>query len=49
MRIVVVMWVLVLGLAGCVGKPSGDDPLLSDNVLKIEEFFVGHVVAHGQF
>ncbi|WP_370400347.1 DUF3833 domain-containing protein [Sulfitobacter sp. JB4-11] len=49
MRIVVIMWVLVFGLAGCVGKPSDEDPLLSDKVLKIEEFFDGHVVAQGQF
>lgn len=49
MRMLVMMAVLVLGLAGCVGKPSVDDPLLSDKVLKIEEFFDGHVVAQGQF
>lgn len=49
MRIVVIMWVLVFGLAGCVGKPSDEDTLLSDKVLKIEEFFDGHVVAQGQF
>ena len=49
MRLLVVMWVCVLTLVGCTGKPSGDDPLLSDKVLKIEEFFDGHVVAQGQF
>ena len=49
MRILVMVWMLAVGLAGCTGKPSIDDPKLSDRVLKIEEFFDGHVLATGQF
>jgi len=49
MRVIAVMFVMFFGLAACTGKPSIDDPLLSDNELKIEEFFDGHVVAQGQF
>ncbi|OZA11441.1 MAG: hypothetical protein B7Y02_08795 [Rhodobacterales bacterium 17-64-5] len=36
-------------LAGCTGKPSFDDPALSDRALRLEEFFDGTVVAKGQF
>ncbi len=36
-------------LAACVGKPSFDDPTLSDRQLKLEEFFDGDFVAYGQF
>lgn len=36
-------------LAGCVGKPSLDDPKLSDREFNLEEFFAGQVVATGQF
>jgi hypothetical protein len=40
---------LALGLAACTGKPSLDDPPLSDRELNLEEFFVGRTVARGQF
>jgi Protein of unknown function (DUF3833) len=36
-------------LAACTGKPSFDDPALSDRKLNLEEFFDGTVVAQGQF
>ena len=49
MRIFVMMWLVVVGVAACTGKPSIDDPKLSDRVLKIEEFFDGRVLATGQF
>jgi len=38
-----------LTLAACTGKPSFDDPTLSDRKLNLEEFFVGELVAYGQF
>ncbi len=39
----------VFGLAACTGKPSFDDPSLSKQKLDLEEFFVGDLVAYGQF
>ncbi len=36
-------------LAGCTGKPSFNDPTLSDRQLDLEEFFDGTTVAQGQF
>jgi hypothetical protein len=36
-------------LAACTGKPSFDDPALSDRQLNLEEFFDGNLVAYGQF
>ncbi|MEM1100731.1 MAG: DUF3833 domain-containing protein [Pseudomonadota bacterium] len=36
-------------LAACTGKPSLDDPKLSDQELNLEEFFDGRLVAYGQF
>jgi Protein of unknown function (DUF3833) len=36
-------------LAACTGKPSFDDPALSDREMNLEEFFDGTVVAQGQF
>ncbi len=36
-------------LAACTGKPSFDDPSLSDRKLDLEEFFDGDLVAYGQF
>ena len=42
--------VLAFGvLAACTGKPSFDDPALSDRKLNLEEFFDGELVAYGQF
>ncbi len=36
-------------LAACTGKPSLEDPKLSEQQLNLEEFFVGKTVAKGQF
>jgi hypothetical protein len=36
-------------LAACTGKPSFNDPALSDRQLNLEEFFDGDLVAYGQF
>lgn len=36
-------------VAACTGKPSFDDPALSTRQLNLEEFFVGDLVAYGQF
>lgn len=36
-------------VAACTGKPSFDDPALSDRQLNLEEFFDGDLVAYGQF
>ncbi len=36
-------------VAACTGKPSLDDPKLSDRKLDLEEFFDGRLVAYGQF
>lgn len=36
-------------LAACTGKPSFDDPSLSDRKLNLEAFFDGDLVAYGQF
>ena len=41
--------ILMIGLAGCAGKPSLDDDNLSDRQLNLEEFFDGRTVAYGQF
>ncbi len=49
MRLLAMVWVLMLALTACTGKPAIDDPKLSDRVLKIEEFFDGRVLATGQF
>ena len=38
-----------LFIAACTGKPSLDDPNLSERQLNLEEFFVGDLVAVGQF
>lgn len=48
-RILTVFGFLLMTLSACTGKPSLDDPVLSEGKLKIEEFFDGHVVAQGQF
>lgn len=39
----------VVVLAACTGKPSLEDPPLSDRELNLEEFFDGRLVARGQF
>jgi len=36
-------------LAACSGRPSLDDPALSDADFELQEFFAGQTVAHGQF
>ncbi|MFD1195731.1 DUF3833 domain-containing protein [Seohaeicola saemankumensis] len=40
---------LVMGLAGCTGKPALEDEKLSTRNLNLEAFFDGRTVAHGQF
>jgi hypothetical protein len=35
--------------AACTGKPSFDDPALTDRQLDLERFFDGTIVAQGQF
>ncbi len=40
---------LALILAACTGKPSFEDPALSDRQLRLEEFFDGRLRAQGQF
>jgi hypothetical protein len=41
--------ITLLGLAACTGKPSLQDPVLTDRELELEEFFHGDLVAYGQF
>ena len=41
--------VTFFALGACTGKPSLDDPALSDRELNLEEFFLGETVAKGQF
>lgn len=45
------LWAIVFAfaLAGCAGRPSLDDEPLSSRQLNLQEFFVGHVTAYGQF
>jgi hypothetical protein len=38
-----------LAVAACTGKPSFDDPSLSNKKLNMEEFFDGDLIAYGQF
>lgn len=40
---------ITLFLAACTGKPEETDALLSNRSLNLEEFFVGELVAKGQF
>ncbi len=47
MRLIVVAAFVIL--AACAGKPSFDDPSLSDRKLNMEEFFDGNLTAYGQF
>ncbi len=47
MRILITL--AFLTLAACTGKPSFNDPSLSDRKLNLEEFFDGELVAYGQF
>lgn len=42
-------FVAVAFLAACSGRPSLDQEKLSDRQLNLEEFFVGDLVAYGQF
>ncbi len=48
MRRTIAIFGLVL-LTACTGKPSFNDPALSDRELNLEEFFDGRTVAYGQF
>lgn len=48
MRLLLATLLLCL-VAACTGKPGPNDDLLSDQEFELQEFFAGHVVAHGQF
>ncbi|MBO6855267.1 MAG: DUF3833 family protein, partial [Marivivens sp.] len=39
----------LIGLAACTGKPSFDDPVISDHEFELQEYFSGRTVAYGQF
>ncbi len=41
--------VAALLVSACAGKPSFDDPSLTDRRLNLEEYFDGRVTAQGQF
>lgn len=41
--------IALIALTACTGKPSFNDPALSDRQLNLEEFFDGEFVAYGQF
>jgi len=43
------LFFLIFLICSCVGKPSADDPKLSELNLNLEDFFDGEVVAYGQF
>lgn len=49
MRRTVLALTALVFTAACTGKPSLNDPALSDRQLNIEEFFDGKTVAYGQF
>ncbi|MEM8538968.1 MAG: DUF3833 family protein, partial [Pseudomonadota bacterium] len=36
-------------LTACCGRPSLEDPLLSDREFELQEFFEGDLIAYGQF
>ncbi|MEO1678390.1 MAG: DUF3833 domain-containing protein [Pseudomonadota bacterium] len=48
MRLILLLTFSLL-LCACAGRPSLDDPKLSDRDLNLEEFFEGRSVAYGQF
>ena len=39
----------LVALTACTGKPSFNDPAMTDQTLNLEEFFDGDLVARGQF
>lgn len=41
--------IAMLAVAACTGKPSLEDPKLSERQLDLEEFFEGRTIAKGQF
>ncbi|WP_420861369.1 DUF3833 domain-containing protein [Algirhabdus cladophorae] len=45
----VLLFVAFLGLAACTGKPNPTDDVLSQRQFALEEFFVGDLIAYGQF
>lgn len=49
MRMATLAFASILLLSACAGRPALDDPQLSDRQLNLEEFFVGDLVAYGQF
>ena len=49
MRRTVLTLTALIGLAACTGKPSFDDPVISDHEFELQEYFSGRTVAYGQF
>ncbi|MEM7073658.1 MAG: DUF3833 domain-containing protein [Pseudomonadota bacterium] len=49
MRLAALLFALTVLAACSSGRPSPDDPLLSDRAFELQEFFNGDLVAHGQF
>lgn len=48
MRPIIALCALLL-ITACTGKPSLEDPVLSERQLNLEEFFDGRLTAYGQF
>ena len=46
---ILLSFILVFLLASCAGRPSLDDPKLSELEFNLEEFFEGEIIAYGQF
>ncbi|MED5532288.1 MAG: DUF3833 domain-containing protein [Pseudomonadota bacterium] len=46
---ILLSFMLICLLASCAGRPSLNDPKLSELNLDLEEFFEGDVIAYGQF
>ena len=49
MRRLILALAALTALAACAGRPSLDDPKLSERALDLEVFFAGETRAHGQF
>ena len=49
MRSLTLLFAALLLSACASGRPSLDDPLLSEQEFELQEFFAGDLVAHGQF
>lgn len=49
MRLIALLFAMLALTACASGRPSLNDPLLSERDLELEEFFAGDLVAYGQF